>query len=63
MVATVVLQKRKSDVIRDAIEFSDFDGVITQIRVISNDRFIKKLTTLTIKEMTTVKKLFDEITE
>ena len=38
------------------------DLVLTQIRAIDNDRFIKKLTTLTAKEMTTVKKLFDEIT-
>jgi len=40
----------------------DSDLVLTQIRAIDNDRFIKKLTTLTAKEMTTVKKLFDEIT-
>jgi mRNA interferase MazF len=40
----------------------DSDLVLTQIRAIDNDRFIKKLTTLTVKEMITVKKLFDEIT-
>jgi mRNA interferase MazF len=40
----------------------DSDLVLTQIRAIDNDRFIKKLTTLTVKEMTTIKKLFDEIT-
>jgi mRNA interferase MazF len=40
----------------------DSDLVLTQIRAIDNDRFIKKLTTLTVKEMTTVKKLFNEIT-
>jgi mRNA interferase MazF len=40
----------------------DSDLVLTQIRAIYNDRFIKKLTTLTVKEMITVKKLFNEIT-
>jgi len=38
------------------------DLVLTQIRAIDNDRFIKKLTTLSTKEMVTIKKLFDEIT-
>jgi mRNA interferase MazF len=40
----------------------DSDLVITQIRAIDNDRFIKKLAKLTTNEMTTIKKLFDEIT-
>ena len=40
----------------------DSDLVLTQIRAIDNDRFIKKLTTLSTKEMVTIKKLFDEIT-
>ncbi len=40
----------------------DSDLVITQIRAIDNDRFIKKLTTLSTKEMIIIKKLFDEIT-
>ena len=40
----------------------DSDLVLTQIRAIDNDRFIKKLTILTTKEMIIIKKLFDEIT-
>jgi mRNA interferase MazF len=40
----------------------DSDIVITQIRSIDNGRFIEKLSTLTDKEMHTVKKLFEEIT-
>jgi mRNA interferase MazF len=40
----------------------DSDLVITQIRAIDNDRFIKKLTTLSTKEMIIIKKLFDELT-
>jgi mRNA interferase MazF len=40
----------------------DSDLVLTQIRAIDNDRFIKKLAVLNVKEMATVKKLFDEIT-
>jgi mRNA interferase MazF len=40
----------------------DSDLVLTQIRAIDNDRFIKKLAILTTKEMLIVKKLFDEIT-
>ena len=46
---------------RDDLE-EDSDLVLTQIRAIDNDRFIKKLAKLTAKEMATVKKLFDEIT-
>ena len=40
----------------------DSDAVITQIRAIDNDRFIKKLTSLTKNELTKIKELFDEIT-
>jgi mRNA interferase MazF len=40
----------------------DSDLVLTQIIAIDNDRFIKKLTILTTKEMIIIKKLFDEIT-
>ena len=40
----------------------DSDIVITQIRAIDNDRFIKKLATVTRKEMQKIKELFDEIT-
>ena len=40
----------------------DSDLVLTQIRAIDDDRFIKKLTVLSTKEMATIKKLFDEIT-
>ena len=46
---------------RDDLE-EDSDLVLTQIRAIDNDRFIKKLTALSTKEMATIKKLFDEIT-
>ncbi|WP_428731045.1 type II toxin-antitoxin system PemK/MazF family toxin [Sulfurimonas sp.] len=45
---------------RDALE-EDSDLVITQIRAIDNDRFIKKLTVLTQKELQKVKELLDEI--
>lgn len=41
----------------------DSDIVITQIRAIDNDRFIKKLATVTRKEMQKIKELFDEITQ
>ena len=40
----------------------DSDLVITQIRAIDNNKFIKKLSKLTQEELDTVKKLFDEIT-
>jgi mRNA interferase MazF len=42
-------------------EYSDV--VITQIRSIDNDRFIKRLTTLTKEQMQKIKELFDEITQ
>lgn len=45
---------------RDALE-EDFDLVLTQIRAIDNDRFLKKLTVLTKKELQKVKELLDEI--
>lgn len=45
---------------RDALE-EDSDLVITQIRAIDNNRFIKKLTVLTQKELQKVKELLDEI--
>ena len=38
------------------------DLVITQIRAIDNARFLKKLATLSKKEMGKVKELFEEIT-
>lgn len=46
---------------RDDLE-KDSDIVITQIRAIDNDRFIKKLGSLTVKELQKVKLLFDEVT-
>ncbi len=46
---------------RDSLEQTS-DLIITQIRAIDNDRFIKKLGKLTIKELQKVKELFDEIT-
>lgn len=45
---------------RDALE-EDSDLVITQIRAIDNDRFLKKLAVLTQKELQKVKELLDEI--
>lgn len=39
----------------------DSDIVVTQIRAIDNDRFIKKLASLNTQEMTLLKKLLDEI--
>jgi len=47
---------------KDNLE-EDSDIVITQIRAIDNDRFIKKLTTLSNKYMQKVKELFDEIVQ
>lgn len=47
---------------KDNLE-KDSDIVITQIRAIDNDRFIKKLTTLSNKQMQKVKELFDEIVQ
>ncbi|MGB3752218.1 MAG: type II toxin-antitoxin system PemK/MazF family toxin [Arcobacteraceae bacterium] len=41
----------------------DSDLILTQIRAIDNTRFIKKLSTLTPKELENVKNLFDEIIE
>jgi mRNA interferase MazF len=46
---------------RDALD-KDSDLVITQIRAIDNNRFIKKLATLSKNEMKKIKQLFDEIT-
>ena len=46
---------------RDALE-QDSDIIITQIRAIDNDRFIKKLAHLTHQELKKVKELFDEVT-
>jgi mRNA interferase MazF len=40
----------------------DSDLVLTQIRAIDNNRFIKKLTTLDNDELVKIKKLFNEIT-
>ncbi|MGM0623252.1 MAG: type II toxin-antitoxin system PemK/MazF family toxin [Campylobacterota bacterium] len=40
----------------------DSDLVLTQVRAVDNARFVKKLATVTAKEMQEVKKLFDEIT-
>lgn len=45
---------------RDALE-EDSDLVMTQIRAIDNDRFLKKLAVLTQKELQKVKELLDEI--
>jgi len=45
---------------RDNLD-KDSDIVITQIRTIDNDRFIKKLATLTENELLKIKNLFDEI--
>lgn len=47
---------------RDKLK-EDSDIVITQIRAIDNDRFIKKLTSLTDKEIQKIKELFDEVTQ
>jgi mRNA interferase MazF len=41
----------------------DSDIVISQIRAIDNDRFIKKLGHLTINELVKIKDFFDEITQ
>ena len=46
---------------RDKLK-KDSDIVISQIRAIDNNRFIKKLGVLTTKEMLKIKELFDEIT-
>lgn len=46
---------------RDSLEQTS-DLLITQIRAIDNDRFIKKLGKLTTEELQKVKELFDEIT-
>lgn len=46
---------------RDGLEQAS-DLVITQIRAIDNDRFIKKLGKLTTKELQKVKEFFDELT-
>lgn len=40
----------------------DSDIVITQIRAIDNNRFIEKLTCLTLEEQQQIKVLFEEIT-
>ena len=40
----------------------DSDVVISQIRAIDNDRFIKRLGSLTKEEILNIKNLFDEIT-
>ena len=45
---------------RDALE-QDSDVIITQIRAIDNDRFIKKLGDLTQQEVQKIKTLFDEV--
>ena len=39
----------------------DSDIVVTQIRAIDNDRFIQKLASLTLDEMSLLKELLDEI--
>ena len=39
----------------------DSDIVVTQIRAIDNDRFLQKLATLTVDEMSMLKKLLDEV--
>ena len=41
----------------------DSDVVLTQIRAIDNSRLIKKIATLTKKELDSIKKLFDEVVE
>ncbi|WNZ00175.1 type II toxin-antitoxin system PemK/MazF family toxin [Sulfurospirillum sp. 'SP'] len=45
---------------RDALE-QNSDIIITQIRAIDNDRFIKKLGDLTQEEVQKIKTLFDEV--
>ena len=45
---------------RDKLEHHS-DIVVTQIRAIDNNRFIKKLATITAKELKKVKELFEEI--
>ena len=47
---------------RDDLD-EDSDIVISQIRAIDNNRFIKKLGFLTKKEMLKIKDFFDEITQ
>jgi mRNA interferase MazF len=47
---------------RDELK-EDSDIVISQIRAIDNSRFIKKLGSLTTKEMIVIKDFFDEITQ
>ncbi|MDD3342367.1 MAG: type II toxin-antitoxin system PemK/MazF family toxin [Sulfurospirillaceae bacterium] len=46
---------------RDDLE-QDSDVVITQIRSIDNDRFMKKLGSLTSDELKKIKELLDEVT-
>ena len=46
---------------REMLE-QDSDLVITQIRAIDNDRLIKKIASLSVNELETVKNLFDETT-
>ena len=46
---------------RDDLE-KDSDVIITQIRAVDNARLIKKIATLTEKEVQRIKELFEEIT-